>query len=123
MHSRIRGPIAVAAARCACDHGATGPTPMGQLSVAIGGLPLDVPASVTITGSGGYSRQLGSSRLLSDVPAGTYTIAASSVTTGNARYSATPATQTVVVGANPQVTARGITFPVRTPTLTGYVPR
>jgi len=48
------------------------------------------------------------------VPAGTYTIVASAVTTGGTRFVATPATQTVVVSGDANATASAISYTVAT---------
>jgi glucose/arabinose dehydrogenase len=97
----------------ACGDGATAPD-AGSLAVAIGGLPAGVSPSVTVTGPNGYSITVASSSTLTALRPGSYTIVASSVTTGGARYAASPATQTVVVSSGALATAGSITYAVAT---------
>lgn len=115
---KLRGlvPLVLAAALSACDQAPTAPN-TGQLSVAISGLPVGVQALVAINGPNGYVQAIPSSRVLSDLPEGTYTVAASPVTTGVARFVATPATQTVVVSGGAPATASSIGYAVATAAL------
>ena len=94
------------------DGGATGPA-AGRLAVSIAGLPAGVSAAVTITGPGGFQFVAGASRELAALDPGSYTVTAGDVTAGgNVRYTATPATQTVVVTSGALATASPITYAV-----------
>ena len=94
------------------DEGTTGPN-AGRLAIAITGLPAGVAGAVTITGPGGFQFVTGSSRELAALSPGSYTITAADVTGGGVRYTATPATQTVLVTAGALATATPITYAIR----------
>jgi glucose/arabinose dehydrogenase len=106
--------MAVAGFVAACGEGSTGPQ-AGRLAITITGLPAGVSAAVTIVGPGGFQFVTGSSRELAALDPGSYTITAADVTAGgNIRYTATPATQTVVVTSGAIATATPITYAVAT---------
>ena len=67
----------------------------GSLAVTISGLPAATTAAVTVSGPGGFSRQLLESATLGNLEAGRYTIAAASVSSGLATHTPALATQTV----------------------------
>jgi hypothetical protein len=69
----------------------------GSLAVNISGLPSGNPADVTVTGPGGYTRAVTASETLTGLAAGTYTVAAHSVSAGCGVYDPTPASQTASV--------------------------
>ncbi|MCU0620882.1 MAG: hypothetical protein MUC69_05190 [Gemmatimonadales bacterium] len=83
---------------------ASGPQP-GRLAVLVSGLPGGTNASVTVTGPAGFIQALTASDTLEGVTAGTYTVAASSVSGGGFTYAGTPASQQVTVGAGALATA------------------
>lgn len=58
----------------------------GALTVAVAGLPTGVSAAITVTGPGGFSQTLTAATTLVRLPAGTYTVSASNVTSGAASY-------------------------------------
>jgi glucose/arabinose dehydrogenase len=95
----------------ACGDTSTGPE-AGRLAVTITGLPSGVPASVTITGPGGFQFITGSSRTLVDLDPGSYTITASDVTSGGVRYAPSPPTQTILVTSGALATASPITYAI-----------
>ncbi|HJU69820.1 MAG TPA: PQQ-dependent sugar dehydrogenase [Gemmatimonadaceae bacterium] len=107
--------LTVIATLVACgDGGGTGPE-AGRLVVTITGLPAGVSGAVTITGPDGFQFLTGSSRELAGLDPGSYTITAADVTAGgNVRYTATPATQTVVVTSGALATAAPITYAAST---------
>jgi hypothetical protein len=69
----------------------------GSLVVNISGLPGGNPAGVTVTGPGGYTRAVTASETLTGLAAGTYTVAAQSVSAGCSVYDPTPSSQTASV--------------------------
>jgi len=69
------------------------------LTVTVAGLPSGAAAAISVSGPGGYARTITASETLSGLAAGTYTIAAAGVTHLGTQYLATPATQTVSLGA------------------------
>jgi hypothetical protein len=79
-----------------CD---TRPASTGALELTIAGLPDGTNAAVTVTGPGGYTQQLTATRTLADLQPGSYTVAAAEVTSGGARYTATPASRNVAITA------------------------
>lgn len=70
----------------------------GGLTVTITGLPGGTPANVVITGPNAYSQAVTATTTLTGLLQGLYTMTASAVTSGASTYTATPATQNVVVG-------------------------
>jgi hypothetical protein len=73
-------------------------TATGALTVTVSGLPVGVSANVVITGPNAYSQGVTATTTLSGLLQGLYTMTASAVTSGANTYTATPATQNVVVG-------------------------
>lgn len=84
---------------------AYGPQP-GSLRVTINGLPPAIPASVTVTGPGGYNQVVTSTTTLEPLESGTYTVAAVATTSGGDVFNPAPTTQQVNVstGAQSQAT-------------------
>lgn len=77
----------------------------GSLQVMVNGLPAGLNAVVRLTGPNNFSRDLTGTQTLSDLSAGSYSVAASSVTLGSTTYTPTPAVQSVVVTAGASATA------------------
>jgi hypothetical protein len=71
----------------------------GGLTVTISGLPATAEAAVTVTGPGGFSREVTATATLADLTPGAYTVTAASVTAGGSTYTATPTTTAVEVEA------------------------
>jgi hypothetical protein len=71
----------------------------GSLAVSVSGLPSGAAAAVQVTGPGGYSHDVSSTETLSGLSAGTYTVAASPVTTGGQSYTASVPSQSVAVSS------------------------
>jgi hypothetical protein len=69
----------------------------GSLTVNISGLPSGNAAAVTVTGPGGYNRAVTATETLTGLAAGTYTVAAQSVSAGCGVYDATPTSQAASV--------------------------
>ncbi len=111
--ARLTAFLSVIATVVACgEGGSTGPE-AGRLAIAITGLPSGVAAAVTVTGPDGFHFVTGSSRQLAALDPGSYTITAADVTAGgNARYTATPSTQTVVVTSGALATGTPIAYAV-----------
>jgi hypothetical protein len=78
----------------------------GGLTVTVSGLPATAEADVTVTGPGGFSREVMATTTIADLTAGEYTVTAESVTSGGSTYTATPTTTAVEVeaGATASVT-------------------
>ena len=67
------------------------------LSVNVAGLPVNVPASITVTGPNGFSNNLTGTQVISSVAPGSYTITAAPVGGSCTTYTPVPLTQTVTV--------------------------
>jgi hypothetical protein len=73
----------------------------GSIALAVTGLPDGAAASVTISGSGGYSRQLTATAMLAGLPPGSYQVSSGSVSdAGGHVYSPVPLAQVVNVVAS-----------------------
>ncbi len=88
--------------------------PSGSLAFTIAGLPSGVSPAVVVTGPAGFRATIDATRTLPSLPAGTYTIVASDVTSAGARYTASPATQTITIGDGAPGTASPITYTLAT---------
>ena len=86
-------------AALACDGGPSSLS-TGNLSVSVLGLPAGASAAVMVTGPDGYSQSVSATQTLSQLVSGTYTVVASSVTVGSVAYSASPVSQSVLVGSS-----------------------
>jgi len=78
---------------------------LGGLTVTVSGLPGGTNASVTVTGPGGFSQNLTATTTLTGLTVGSYTIAASNVTSGATTYTPAPASQSKTVSAGATATA------------------
>lgn len=78
---------------------------VNSLTVTISGLPAGVPASVSVTGPGGFAAMVTASQTLSGIPAGSYTITAATVGESCSAYTPSPASQGVTVGPADNVNA------------------
>jgi hypothetical protein len=77
-------------------------TPTGNIALTISGLGTSSNALVTVTGPGSYNQSVTSSRTLSGLAPGTYTVDAQNVTgvSCGSTFNASPATQNVNVAAS-----------------------
>ena len=81
-------------------------TPTGNLALTISGLGTSDNAAVTVTGPGGYNQSVTSTRTLSGLTLGTYTITAQNVSAScGSTFNASPTTQNVAVSASATVSA------------------
>ena len=69
----------------------------GNLSVTVTGLPSGVNANVNVTGANGFAQNLTGNGTLSNIPVGSYTVAASAVVNGADSYVPTVAPASVTV--------------------------
>lgn len=88
----------------------------GSLVVTISGLPGGAPAAVTVSGPGGASHALTSSQTLTGLAAGSWTITATTVTSGPDSYAPTPASQVRTVTAGGSASAT-VTYAIATGSL------
>jgi hypothetical protein len=104
-------PLVLAAALAACSDSPSGPK-TGTLDVSIAGLPAGAAASVTVTGpaQSHFSQTLIASQALANLAPGTYTLAATNVTSAGAKYTATPASQTIQVAASKTAQPASVTY-------------
>ncbi len=68
-----------------------------SLSISVAGLPGGTPASLSLTGPGGYAAALTGSQALSGLVAGSYHLSVAPVSAGGFAYAAQPATQDLVL--------------------------
>ena len=92
------------------DPGTLSPPPppaatTGSLQAVVNGLPTGVNPALRVTGPNNFMQDLGAAQTLSNLAPGSYTVAASSVTSRGATYTPAPVTQTVAVTAGASVTA------------------
>jgi hypothetical protein len=92
-----------------CGGDPAGPS-TGSLAVQITGLPTGTSADLVVTGPEGFDRTLSSSETLTALTPGSYTVAASDVTSGNSSYMATPASQSVTVSPSDTPTSAAVTY-------------
>ena len=81
----------------------------GSLEVTINGLPADTNADVVISNSSGFSQQLTTSSVLSNLAPGDYQLTAKTVEVGSDTYIPTPTSQTIGV-AEGSKTDLGLTY-------------
>ncbi|HEX2218716.1 MAG TPA: CARDB domain-containing protein [Gemmatimonadales bacterium] len=77
----------------------------GSLAITVSGLPDGTDAAITVSGPGGYTRQVTASETLSGLGPGQYTLTALAVTSGSEQYSPAPSSQTKTVGVGASVPA------------------
>ncbi|MGE0552282.1 MAG: CARDB domain-containing protein [Gemmatimonadales bacterium] len=94
-----------ASASATVSYGAVG----GTLTVTVNGLPGGVPAAVTVIGPAGFSAAVTATTTLSNLVAGTYTVAAVSVTSGASSYAPSPTSQAAAVSVGVTV-SRTVTY-------------
>jgi hypothetical protein len=95
-HVGVRIPLVLGLFLAACGGESTGPS-TGSLALAVSGLPAGVEADVSVSGPGGFSRQVDGSETLVGLALGSYTVVAGGVSVGTLLYAASPSTQAVVV--------------------------
>ncbi len=78
---------------------------LGNLTVAVTGLPGGASAAITVTGPGGFNQALTGPQTLIGLVTGTYTIAAASVSFGGFTYLASPSSQSATVSLGATTTA------------------
>ena len=96
-----------------CDDDIVAPE-RGSLVVTIAGLPAGTPASVTVSGPGGFSRALTATTTLDDLLPGNYGITATNVDQGDSRWAPTPVDQSVIIPAGAGTTSATVTYAVAT---------
>ena len=86
-------------------------TGTGSLTVTVTGLPGGANSAIAVTGPGGYNHSVTSTATLAGLAAGSYTVGASSVSSGGNNYNPSPASQSigVAVGAT---SAASVTYTI-----------
>jgi hypothetical protein len=77
----------------------------GSLEVVVSGVPPGTDAAVTVSGPGGYSRQVTATDTLAGLLPGQYVVTAQPVSDGGEQYTPAPSSQTVSIGASGSATA------------------
>jgi hypothetical protein len=86
----------------------------GSLTLTVSGLPTGTMAGITVSGPGGFNQTVTASQTLSNIMAGTYTIAASNVAVSSAVYAPTPASASVTVTASNTPAAASVAYALAT---------
>jgi hypothetical protein len=73
----------------------------GSLAVGVSGLPAGAAAAISVTGPGGYQRDLTATETLTGLAIGSYTVVASAVSSGGQSYQPAVPSQTVAVSSAP----------------------
>jgi hypothetical protein len=89
----------------------------GSLELTVAGLPAGTAAAVSVTGPGGFAAAVAGTTTLADLAPASYTITAGEVTSGGARYTASPASLTLAVAANATTRATVTYAPAAGPSL------
>jgi hypothetical protein len=112
-------PVLLAATLFACggDGGPSGPV-SGSLAVAVSGLPGGAPASIAVSGPGGFAQSLTGTQTLSSLAPGSYTVTSSGVSFGGLSYTASPATQSVTVSQGDTPASASVDYAPSAPALT-----
>ncbi len=105
----IRPATLLLAVLLGCGGDPAGPS-TGSLAVQVNGLPAGTSADLVVTGPEGFNRPLSASETLTALAPGTYTVAASNVTSGNASFVATPASQSVAVSGSDTPSSAAVTY-------------
>jgi hypothetical protein len=92
-----------------CGGDPAGPS-TGSLTVQVTGLPAGTSANLVVSGPEGFDSTLTASETLTALMPGTYTVAASNVTSGNSSFVATPASQSVTVGPSATPASAAVTY-------------
>ena len=90
----------------------------GAIAVSVSGLPQGTNATVVVTGPNGFSQTATATTTLTNLPPGTYTISASSVTVSGTTYAPSPATRTVNVSASLVAQAAAVAYTSQAGSLT-----
>lgn len=104
-------------AACGGDGPSDPGPPPATLVVPVEGLPTGVPASVTVSGPGGFTRAISATTTITSLTAGSYTIAVTDVADAGSMYTASPPTQSVNLVAGTTVTASTVSYALATGTL------
>src|SRR4029079_7253317 len=91
--------------------------PKGALDLAVSGLPVGATAAITVTGPAGFTRWVTGSATLSELAAGTYTIAAANITAGGDVFGPSSPTQTVTVSAGSVHATASVAYAITTGSL------
>ncbi len=86
------------------------------LTVNLSGVPSGANGAVTVTGPSGFTRTVTSSTTLTELAAGTYTVAAANIAHSGATYAPTPTSQTISLSTGQQLT-RTVTYAVTSASL------
>ncbi|MEP7344248.1 MAG: hypothetical protein ABI877_03230 [Gemmatimonadaceae bacterium] len=82
----------------------------GAISLTVSGLPPSVPASITVTGPGGYSNNVTATGLLLGLTPGSYTISAAAVSGAAQSYAPNPAARILTISASMSAVSAVVTY-------------
>lgn len=86
----------------------------GMVSLTVNGLPINVPANLTLTGPGGFSRALTGSTLVTGLTPGAYTLSAQLAQSGNSFWAPNPSSQVINVPASTTALQVSVTYQTAT---------
>ena len=98
-HSMIVAAMLLASA-CASGGDPLGPPTTGGIALVVSGLPAGTAGAVNVTGPNGYSQSVTATTNLDNLVPGSYSIAATQVTSGGQAYAPAPANQSIDVPAS-----------------------
>jgi hypothetical protein len=82
----------------------------GSLSLTVNGVPSGASAAITVTGPDGYAQPMTASATLSTLTPGSYTVTASTISSGGSSYTPTPSSQSVAVIAATTAATASVTY-------------
>ncbi|MBL8981808.1 MAG: hypothetical protein JNL26_06475 [Gemmatimonadetes bacterium] len=86
----------------------------GMVSLTVNGLPINVPANLTLAGPGGFSRALTGSTLVTGLTPGAYTLSAQLAQSGNSFWAPNPSSQVINVPASTTALQASVTYQTAT---------
>jgi hypothetical protein len=102
--------LSLAIAGCSSGGDPLSPPTTGGVALTVNGLPGSTPASITITGPGGFSRALTATGTVDGLTPGSYTVSATAVSAGGNTYAPAVASQDVSVPASTSRVEVSVTY-------------
>lgn len=115
-HSMIVAAMLLASA-CASGGDPLGPPTTGGIALVVSGLPAGTAGAVNVTGPNGYSLSVTVTTNLDNLVPGSYSIAATQVTSGGQAYAPAPANQSIDVPASGSRVDASVTYAINTGSL------
>jgi hypothetical protein len=100
----------------------SGPPTVASLTISASGLPIGIPAALSVTGPEGYHRDLTTPATLDSLKPGAYSLLAASVTIGPDLYAPAPTGQSITLAAADTKSAQLVFVKASTPASTTLPP-